>query len=115
MLLTFQSPNVAFLRGIIKLLEHLLSVQHALNLMWNYPEVSGNGYLWNWCADAFTSDYINLCEYFNKQNTTLNNLILSKKNNIKCINISLESADSLYHISDDSLDVVITDPPYYGT
>ncbi|MGL5034521.1 MAG: hypothetical protein ACRC6M_12050, partial [Microcystaceae cyanobacterium] len=31
------------------------------------------------------------------------------------ININLESADSLYHIPDNSIDSIITDPPYYGT
>ncbi len=37
------------------------SAQHSLNLMWNYPEISGKGELWNSCADAFASDYQNLC------------------------------------------------------
>ncbi|MDJ0579677.1 DUF1156 domain-containing protein [Crocosphaera sp.] len=31
------------------------------------------------------------------------------------VNINLESADSLYHIPDNTLDAIITDPPYYGT
>jgi adenine-specific DNA methylase/REP element-mobilizing transposase RayT len=39
----------------------------------------------------------------------------NNKSTIINININLESADSLYHISNNSLDVVITDPPYYGT
>jgi adenine-specific DNA methylase/very-short-patch-repair endonuclease len=39
----------------------IASGQHSLNLMWNYPEVSGNGELWKSCADVFISDYQNLC------------------------------------------------------
>ncbi|MEL4895800.1 DUF1156 domain-containing protein [Crocosphaera sp. Alani8] len=31
------------------------------------------------------------------------------------VNINLESADSLYHIPDNTLDAIITDPPYYDT
>ncbi len=40
------------------------SGQHALNLMWCYPEISGNGELWYFCADAFASDYDKLCALF---------------------------------------------------
>ncbi len=40
------------------------STQHALNLTWNYPEINGTGELWHSCANAFASDYENLCFYF---------------------------------------------------
>ena len=38
------------------------SAQHSLNLMWNYPETSGDGELWHSCADVFASDYEKLCD-----------------------------------------------------
>ncbi|MBD2093269.1 DUF1156 domain-containing protein [Microcoleus sp. FACHB-1515] len=87
------------------------SKTHALNLTWNYPEVAGTGELWHWCADAFASEYIDLC-----------NLIGAKSNvpeleihGHKYIQINLASADNLIHIASDSIDAIITDPPYYGT
>ncbi len=50
------------------------SAQHSLNLMWNYPEISGAGELWNWCADAFASDYQNLCTLIGA-NQSINNFL----------------------------------------
>jgi adenine-specific DNA methylase len=91
----------------------LASGQHALNLIWNYPEVSINR-LWSWCVDACSSDYKNLCSLLG---TTLG----SKENygieihDSKSIQIDSASADNLTHIPDNSVDAVITDPPYYGT
>ena len=41
-----------------------VSTQHALNLIWNYPEIDGASELWNLCADAVVSDYKNLCALF---------------------------------------------------
>jgi len=38
------------------------STQHALNLMWNYPETSGKRELWDLCANAVSSEYQGLCE-----------------------------------------------------
>ncbi|MGG6270847.1 DUF1156 domain-containing protein [Leptolyngbya sp. AN03gr2] len=60
------------------------SAQHSLNLMWNYPEVAGIGLLWHSCADAFASDYVDLC-----------NLINSKPSSDSLINISVEQASCL--------------------
>ena len=88
--------------------------QHSLNLNWNYPEFNGAGYLWESCSDTFSSDYKNLCSLIG---TTLG----SRENygieihDSKSIQINLESADNLIHISDNSIDAVITDPPYYST
>lgn len=90
------------------------SAQHALNLMWNYPEINGAGELWISCADVFASDYKNLCSLLG---TTLG----SRENygieihDSKSIQINSASADNLTHIPDNSVDAVITDPPYYGT
>ena len=93
---------------------HAYSVQHALNLMWNYPEINGAGELWYWCADAFASDYKNLCSLFGTKphSTGLSGI---EKYDPKTIQINSASADSLYHISDHSVDAIITDPPYYST
>lgn len=106
------------------------STQHALNLTWNYPEINGVAELWNQCADAFASEYKKLCFYFQKFNSLTKckitekfNLSLSNQEKIQEQNtlienifyINLESADSLYHLSNNSVDAIITDPPYYGT
>lgn len=89
----------------------IASAQHALNLNWNYPEVSGCGELWHICADAFTSDYTKLCQLLNAKPLPLA-LDLHEE---KTIQINLASADSLHHISDNSIHAIVTDPPYYGT
>jgi putative DNA methylase len=90
------------------------SKTHALSLSWNYPEISGKGELWRWCADAFTSEYKNLCDLFGT-GTHLNKLLDVDRYNSELIQINMASADSLDHISNNSVDIVITDPPYYGT
>lgn len=90
------------------------STQHALNLTWNYPEIVGAGELWISCADAFASDYKNLCALFGtKAGST--GILGFKKYNQKSIQINLESADNLAYISDNSVDIIVTDPPYYST
>ena len=38
------------------------STQHALNLTWNYPEITGSRELWRGCADPVSSEYQGLCE-----------------------------------------------------
>ena len=91
------------------------SGQHSLNLIWNYPEVNGAKRLWIWCAQKAIDDYTKLCDFFNQNNFTLNNIYLPQENQHKFINLKLESADILYHITDNSIDSIVTDPPYYGT
>ncbi|MDH6074246.1 DUF1156 domain-containing protein [Chrysosporum ovalisporum CS-1034] len=88
----------------------LASGQHALNLIWNYPEV-GLSRLWNWCTDACASDYKNLCALLTPS-TTIPGL---QQQDSKFIQIDSASADNLTHIPDNSVDAVITDPPYYAT
>ncbi|MEG4446394.1 DUF1156 domain-containing protein [Microcoleus sp. AT9_B5] len=89
------------------------SVQHSLNLMWNYPEFNGSGKLWYWCADV-VSDYPKLCSLFGtKPHST--GLPGIEHYDPKTIQINAASADSLYHIPDNSVDAIITDPPYYAT
>lgn len=90
------------------------STQHALNLTWNYPEISGAGELWLSCADAFASDYDKLCALFGTKPGSTGIPGIEKQDE-KSIQINSESADNLIHIPDKSLDAVITDPPYYGT
>ncbi len=97
------------------------STQHSLNLMWNYPETNGAGELWNSCADVFTSEYDTLCTYLgvpSHTNPTIpnfqeNSLLITPYSLLP--QISQSSADSLFHIPDESVDAIITDPPYYGT
>ena len=93
------------------------SAQHSLNLMWNYPEVSGTGELWNWCANALTSDYESLCRLI-KSSSDSSIFAGFNTSGTACpnqVNVVAASANSLTHISNQSLDAVITDPPYYAT
>ena len=90
------------------------SAQHAFNLMWNYPEISGAGELWCSCAEAVASDYAGLCSlYGTKPGST--GIPGIEQHDPKSIQIEAASADNLTHISDNSVDAVITDPPYYAT
>ena len=88
------------------------STQHALNLMWNYCEVSGSTKLWDY-QSTIRNDYPKLCQLLGTQ-INLSSLNLEKCTE-KTFQIDSASADNLYHISDKSLDSIITDPPYYGT
>jgi putative DNA methylase len=90
------------------------SAQHSINLMWNYPEVSGARELWHWCANAFASDYISLCNMLGGQKSLAGTLKVGQPV-YKSIQIDLVSADNLSHIADNSLNAIITDPPYYST
>ncbi|WP_231636791.1 DUF1156 domain-containing protein [Planktothricoides sp. SR001] len=90
------------------------STQHALNLMWNYPEVNGATELWKACQEEGAKDYTPLCNLFGTKPQSLS-LPGILETDPKSIKIDAASADSLYHIADKSVDAVITDPPYYGT
>ncbi|MCC5898055.1 MAG: DUF1156 domain-containing protein [Phormidium sp. BM_Day4_Bin.17] len=87
------------------------SAQHSLNLMWNYPATSGAGELWFGCARAITSDYLRLC---NLIAVTLKVWEDDRQESRKT-DITSDSADNLFHIPDNSLDAIVTDPPYYST
>jgi adenine-specific DNA methylase len=90
------------------------SAQHALNLMWNYPEVNGSHILWNDSQADVTNIYKDLCALFGTKPHS-KGLPGIEKYDPKTIQINSASADSLYHIPDNSVDVIITDPPYYAT
>lgn len=90
------------------------SKTHALNLTWNYPEINGAGELWFWCADAFASDYKSLCALFGTKPGSIG-IPGIEIHDYKSIQINSQSADNLIHIPDNSVDAVITDPPYYST
>jgi adenine-specific DNA methylase len=91
----------------------LASGQHALNLMWNYPEPSGINRLWGWCVDVIAKKYTDLCELLG---TRINSSSLNLENYTeKNFQIDSACADSLFHLADQSIDAVVTDPPYYGT
>jgi putative DNA methylase len=90
------------------------SAQHSLNLMWNYPENAGNKRLWQSCSTTVAGEYKELCELFGTKPHSVG-LPGIEKYDPKTIQINLSSADSLYHIANNSVDAVVTDPPYYGT
>ena len=82
--------------------------------MWNYPETNGQGDLWRLCADVFASDYTKLCQLFGT-NFDRNKIPGLEEYDPKSSQIDAASADSLFHIPDNSVDTIITDPPYYST
>jgi len=90
------------------------SAQHALNLMWNYPEVNSSKILWQDSQKDVANVYEKLCEMLGipPHSTGIPGI---EKYDPKTIKIDLCSADSLWHIGDKSVDVIVTDPPYYGT
>ncbi|MDB9344238.1 DUF1156 domain-containing protein [Nodularia spumigena CS-586/05] len=90
------------------------STQHALNLVWNYPEVNGVTELWQACQEEAARDYTKLCELFGTKpgSTGIPGI---EQHDSKCIQIDSASADNLTHIPDNSVDAIITDPPYYAT
>ncbi|MEG4228952.1 DUF1156 domain-containing protein [Microcoleus sp. N9_B2] len=90
------------------------SAQHALNLLWNYGETSGDPYLWIWCNETASKQYIKLCALFGTKPHSIG-LPGIEQYDPKTIQINSASADSLYHIPDKSVDAIITDPPYYST
>ncbi len=89
------------------------SSSHALNLMWNYPESSPER-LWDWCSDTVASNYKILCSLLGTK-PHAKSLLGIEQYDAKSIQINSASADNLTHISDNSVDAVITDPPYYST
>lgn len=90
------------------------SAQHALNIMWNYPEVNGANTLWESCKVDVTDIYTRLCNLLGTKITSTG-IPGIEQHNPKTIKINSASADNLIHITDKSVDAVITDPPYYGT
>jgi adenine-specific DNA methylase len=91
-----------------------VSSQHAINLMWNYPEKNGCSELWKLCANVFASDYSKLCELFGTKHYSTG-IPGIERHDPKSIQIDAASADSLTHIPDKSLDAIVTDPPYYDS
>ncbi|MCY7278335.1 MAG: DUF1156 domain-containing protein, partial [Phormidesmis sp. CAN_BIN44] len=90
------------------------TTQHSLNLFWNYPETNGAGELWKSCAEGFSSDYASLCNLIGTGSGK--NIIPGLSlNDSKFVQIDSASADALIHIVDNSVDAIVTDPPYYGT
>ncbi|MDD1437095.1 DUF1156 domain-containing protein, partial [Dolichospermum sp. ST_sed10] len=90
------------------------STQHAMNLMWNYPEVNGATELWRACQEESAEDYTKLCALFGTKLGSIENYGIEIHDS-KSIQIDSASADNLTHIPDNSVDAVITDPPYYAT
>ncbi|MGL4503036.1 MAG: DUF1156 domain-containing protein, partial [Planktothrix sp.] len=90
------------------------SKTHTLNLTWNYPEYSGYNNLWLFCAEAVSNEYKSLCALFGTKPHSIG-LPGIEEYNPKSIQITAASADSLFHIPDNSVDAIVTDPPYYST
>lgn len=90
------------------------SKTHAFNINWNYPEISGAGVLWHWCADTIAAEYQKLCDFLGTLPNSVSIPIINQSVE-GLIRINTESADNLYYISDASVDAVVTDPPYYAT
>lgn len=90
------------------------SAQHALNLMWNYPETSGASRLWQWCAETVATDYSELCSLIGIKPGSIG-IPGIEQHNSKSVQLDAVSTDNLTHISDNSVDIVVTDPPYYST
>lgn len=89
------------------------SAQHSLNLMWSYPEFQGHQKLWNQMA-KFAEGFKDLCALFGTKPHSIG-LPGIEEYNPKSIQIDAASADSLLHIPDNSVDAIVTDPPYYST
>ncbi|MCC2691619.1 DUF1156 domain-containing protein [Nodularia sp. LEGE 04288] len=89
------------------------SAQHSLNLFWSYPESNGSWRLWESCSDC-ADDYSKLCSILL---TKLGSTAIPgiEQYDPKSVQINSASADNLTHIPDNSVDAVITDPPYYST
>lgn len=90
------------------------STQHAMNLMWNYPEVNGATELWRACQEESADDYTKLCTLFGTKLGSIENFGIEIHDS-KSIQINSASADNLTHIPDNSIDAIVTDPPYYST
>ncbi len=88
------------------------SKMHSLSLNWNHPELNGAGFGWRFCADAVSHEYTDICIYFNN-NSSSSTLPGVEEYIPKSIQLNVASADDLSHIPNCSVDIVVTDPPYY--
>jgi adenine-specific DNA methylase len=104
------------LSGIKEVMTHIAraSATHSLNLMWNYPETNGSKFLFSWCAKTVADDYPKLCDLLG---TKINSSSIQELENHtkKTFQIDLVSADNLFHLEEQSINAIVTDPPYYGT
>ena len=87
---------------------------HALNLMWNYPELNGSKYGWLFCASSIVDNYTKLCSFFGTK-PGISRIPDIEQHDFKYVQVDLASADSLFHIPDKSINAIVTDPPYYST
>ncbi|WP_040697966.1 DUF1156 domain-containing protein [Nodosilinea nodulosa] len=89
------------------------SSQHAFNLMWNYPENVGTSRLWNWCSETVSGEYEELCSLIGLRSKSTT-LVKQGFTQGSC-QVENFSADDLSAIETESIDLVVTDPPYYST
>jgi putative DNA methylase len=89
------------------------SYTHAFNLMWNYPESNGSSWLWDLASNRVANEYTNLCSLLGLFSGTKRlpgvDLNISKEALIQNI-----SAGDLAQVDSKSIDVIVTDPPYYS-
>lgn len=87
---------------------------HSLNLNWSYPEYNGARIVWLFCAESISEKYKGLCSYVSQ---IYNSTIIPglEQYDPKSIQTDVASADDLFHIPDNSVDTIVTDPPYYST
>ena len=90
------------------------SATHSLNLMWNYSETNGASDLWVKCSNTVAREYTKLCQLFGAK-SNFSSIPGLEQHYSKSIKIDIASADSLFHIPDNSVDTIVTDPPYYST
>ncbi|MBD1916247.1 MULTISPECIES: DUF1156 domain-containing protein [Cyanophyceae] len=91
-----------------------VSSSHSLNLMWNYPETTPRK-LWEWCSKTVSSEYMELTKDYLGKNSQGLVFDETKEDNLGIISINVASADNLTHLSKGSVDVIVTDPPYYDS
>ena len=89
------------------------TMSHSLNLMWNYPDTEPKR-LWEFCFNSCVDDYQKICDLFGTK-PSLTGIPGIEQHDSKSIQIDATSANSLPHIPDQSVDAIITDPPYYST
>ena len=92
-----------------------VTTQHTLNMFWSYPETNGAGELWPMSSKGFSSDYSELCYLLDAGSRSKENLNIGRELDDRHLEVILSPADELISIKEKSVDVIVTDPPYYST
>jgi len=84
------------------------SATHSLNLMWNFPEINCATRLWQLCAETVTGEYAELCQF-----TRTSSESHTRGDSRPTVTVMASDAANLFDIPDNSIAVIVTDPPYY--